>query len=180
MVSGSKTIAAASFLALAAIALNCWRTDSSSAALNSDHPAVSSSSSRLWVLRLKPGDDLVDSIMAFAAKNSIQAGAIVTCVGSLDHARLRYANQKDYEDLDKKGQHFEIVSMVGTFSTTDRHLHLALANEQGAVFGGHASSGNKVFTTAEIVIVEGLDWFFRREPDPVTTYLELSPVERPK
>src|SRR4051812_21911588 len=128
MVSGSKTIAAASFLALAAIAVNCWRTDSSRAAPNNEHPAVSSSGSRLWVLRLKPGDDLVDSIMAFAAKKSIQAGAIVTCVGSLDHARLRYANQKDYENLDKKGQHFEIVSMVGTFSTTDRHLHLALAN----------------------------------------------------
>jgi len=65
---------------------------------------------------------------------------------------------------------------VGTFSTTDRHLHLSIANEQGGVFGGHASSGNKVFTTAEIIIVEGLDWEFRRETDPDTKYLELSPV----
>ena len=110
-------------------------------------------------------------------KHSINAGGIVTCVGSLNHARLRYANQNNYEDLDAKGQHFEIVSLVGTFSTTDRHLHLALANEQGAVFGGHASSGNKVFTTAEIIIVEGLDWTFRREKDPDMTFLELSPVQ---
>ena len=155
----------------------CWHTDAGAAAANNEQPAVSSSGSRLWVLRLHPGDDLVDSIMEFAGKHSIKAGGIVTCVGSLDHARLRYANQNDYENLDAKGKHFEIVSFVGTFSTTDRHLHLALANEQGAVFGGHASSGNKVFTTAEIIIVEGLDWMFRREKDPDTTYLELSPVQ---
>jgi predicted DNA-binding protein with PD1-like motif len=129
---------------------------------------------------LHPGDDLVDSIMNFAREHSINAGGIVTCVGSLDHARLRYANQNNYEDLDAKGKHFEIVSLVGTFSATDRHLHLAVANEQGAVFGGHASSGNKVFTTAEIIIVEGLDWEFRREKDPDTMYSELSPVERKK
>jgi predicted DNA-binding protein with PD1-like motif len=82
--------------------------------------------------------------------------------------------------LDAKGQHFEIVSLVGTFSTTDRHLHLALANEYGAVFGGHASSGNKVFTTAEIIIAEGLDWIFRREKDPDTGYPELYPATNKK
>jgi uncharacterized protein len=169
---------AASLILLAAVAIVCWRTETGAAAAGSGHSVVSSSDSKLWVLRLHPGDDLVDSIMDFARKHSINAGGIVTCVGSLNHARLRYANQNDYENLDSKGQHFEIVSLVGTFSTTERHLHLALANEQGAVFGGHAGSGNKVFTTAEIIIVEGLDWIFRREKDPNTNYLELSPVQR--
>jgi predicted DNA-binding protein with PD1-like motif len=180
MITASKATIAASFVVLAILAVAGWHTDTKAADAANDHPNVSSSESRLWVLRLHPGDDLVDSIMEFANKNSINAGGIVTCVGSLSRARLRYANQSDYENLDAKGQHFEIVSLVGTFSTTDRHLHLALANEQGAVFGGHASSGNKVYTTAEIIIVEGLDWTFRREKDPVTTYPELSPVQNPK
>jgi uncharacterized protein len=147
-------------------------------ARESKEPAASPSNSRLWVLRLHPGDDLVESIMEFARQHSIQAGGIVTCVGSLERARLRYANQPRYEDLDKKGRHFEIVSMTGTFSATDRHLHLALANEQGTVFGGHAGSGNKVYTTAEIIIAEGLDWTFRREKDSQTNYLELVPIQR--
>ena len=177
MTTRSKTTVAASLILLAAIAIVGWRTDTRAATTNNSRPEVPSSDSKLWVLRLHPGDDLVDSIMAFARQHSINAGGIVTCVGSLNHARLRYANQNNYENLDAKGQHFEIVSLVGTFSTTDRHLHLALANEQGAVFGGHASSGNKVFTTAEIIIIEGVDWTFRREKDPDTTYLELSPVE---
>jgi predicted DNA-binding protein with PD1-like motif len=177
MTRRSKTIVAASCITLAAFASNLWRASSKVEAADNDHPSISSSDSKLWVLRLRPGDDLVDSIMAFARQHSINAGGIVTCVGSLNHARLRYANQNNYEDLGAKGQHFEIVSLVGTFSTTDRHLHLALANEQGAVFGGHASSGNKVYTTAEIIMVEGLDWTFRREKDPDTTYPELSPVQ---
>jgi hypothetical protein len=177
MTSRSQAITAAICVALVAIVVNCWRAGTGVAALNEECSDVSSSGSRLWVLRLHPGDDLVDSIMAFAHRHSINAGGIVTCVGSLNHARLRYANQNNYQDLDAKGKHFEIVSLVGTFSTTDRHLHLALANEQGAVFGGHASSGNKVFTTAEIIIVEGLDWEFCREKDPDTTYPELSPVQ---
>jgi uncharacterized protein len=133
----------------------------------------------MWVVRLHPGDDVVDSIMEFAREHSIEAGGIVTCVGSLDHVRLRYANQQNYEDLDSKGQHFEIVSLVGTFSTTDRHLHLAVANGKGTVFGGHASSGNKVYTTAEIIIIEGVDWKFQREKDSQTGYLELAPKNVP-
>ena len=180
MSTASKTMLAATLITLAAVAVVCWRTDSRAADANKNLPAVSSSDPKVWVLRLRPGDDLVDSIMDFAGKHSIKARGIVTCVGSLSHARLRYANQDNYEDLNSKGQHFEIVSLVGTFSTTDRHLHLAVANEQGAVFGGHASTGNKVYTTAEIVIVEGLGWIFRREKDPDTGYLELFPIQGKK
>jgi predicted DNA-binding protein with PD1-like motif len=177
MTMRTKTTVAASLIALVAVALTCWHSDTGVANTGANGPSVSWSKARLWVLRLHPGDDLVDSIMEFARKHSIEAGGIVTCVGSLSQARLRYANQNDYENLDAKGQHFEIVSLVGTFSKTDRHLHLALANEQGTVFGGHASSGNKVHTTAEIVLVEGLDWMFRREKDPDTTFPELSPIQ---
>jgi predicted DNA-binding protein with PD1-like motif len=180
MTTASKTTIAAGLLLLATVAILGWRTETEAADATEDAATVSSSESRLWVLRLKPGDDLVDSIMDFARQHSINAGGIVTCVASLDSARLRYANQSEYEDLDAKGQYFEIVSLVGTFSTTDRHLHLSVANEKGDVFGGHASSGNKVYTTAEIILVEGVDWTFRREKDPNTSYLELSPVQSTK
>jgi|SoiMethySBSTD1v2_1073268.scaffolds.fasta_scaffold2440620_1 predicted DNA-binding protein with PD1-like motif len=179
MTTRSKTIIAASLVALSIVAA-AVRTDLSAAAADNNSAAVSSSGSRLWVVRLHPGDDLVDSIMEFARQHSINAGGILTCVGSLDRVRLRYANQSRYEDLDAKGQHFEIVSLVGTFSTADRHLHFAVANEQGAVFGGHADTGNRVYTTAEIILIEGVDWTFSREKDPITTYRELAPVQRNK
>lgn len=178
MTTFSKALAAASLIAMTSLIFVWWRTGAVAAGANRDEASVSWSGSRLWVLRLHPGDDLVDSIMEFSRRRSIQAGGIVTCVGSLNRARLRFANQDDYENLDQKGRHFEVVSLVGTFSTTDYHFHLSLANEQGDVIGGHAGSGNKVYTTAEIVIVEGLNWTFRREKDPITTYPELFPVQR--
>jgi predicted DNA-binding protein with PD1-like motif len=80
--------------------------------------------------------------------------------------------------VDDKGEHFEIVSLVGAFSDAEYHLHLAIANERGEVFGGHVRSGNKVYTTAEIILIEGLDWEFQRQPDPTTSYKELFPVQR--
>jgi predicted DNA-binding protein with PD1-like motif len=159
-------------------AIASWHLQAELLAAGNDDAGVSWSDARLWVLRLRPGDDLVESIQEFSRRNSIDAGAIVTCVGSLRRARLRFANQKEYEDLGSKGRHFEIVALGGTFSTKDHHLHLAVANEQGQAFGGHADRGNQVYTTAEIVIVEGVDWAFRRELDADTTYRELSPIRR--
>jgi predicted DNA-binding protein with PD1-like motif len=171
-----RTVVAASVAIVAAI-FCWWRMGQGAVAAEVGAAGPSWSNSRLWVIRLRPGDDLADSIMDFSRRHSIRAGGIVTCVGSLSKARLRYANQKDYAELNEKGRHFEIVSLVGTFSTTDRHLHLAVANEKGQVFGGHASSGNKVYTTAEIILIEGVNWEFRRENDVQTQYFELSPVQ---
>jgi predicted DNA-binding protein with PD1-like motif len=178
MMTHFRIAVVATTFALICFAAVAWRITTQAVAANDNDTPVAASEARLWVLRLHPGDDLVDSIKKFASRHSIEAGSIVTCVGSLDRARLRYANQSDYEELDSKGRHFEIVALVGTFSTTSHHLHLAIANEKGNVFGGHASSGNRVYTTAEIVIAEGLSWAFNREQDPQTTYQELSPVLR--
>ena len=41
------------------------------------------------VLRLKPGQDLREEIESFVDRERIQAGAIVTCVGSLTRVALR-------------------------------------------------------------------------------------------
>lgn len=138
------------------------------------------SSARLWVLRLHPGDDLVDSVTAFARQNSIHAGTIVTCVGSLKRATLRFAGRNEYREYPGNDGTYEIVSFAGTLSTTGHHLHLAFADKDGTVFGGHAGPGSKVFTTAEIVIAEAPGWIFQRERDPATTYQELVPVSANK
>ena len=49
---------------------------------------------------------------------------------------------------------FEIVSLTGTLSAGgSHHLHVAIADSTGAVFGGHLLAGCVVRTTAEIVLV---------------------------
>ncbi|GGE97164.1 DNA-binding protein [Hymenobacter cavernae] len=126
---------------------------------------------RTYALRLRPGDDLRQQLTAFAQQYSIKAGAIVTCVGSLTTTTLRLANQ---EGPTVYQGHFEIVSLVGTLSVNGSHLHLAVSDSTGRTLGGHLLDGNRIYTTAELVIgvLEELD--FRRETDPVSTYQELS------
>ena len=126
---------------------------------------------RTYALRLKPGQDMRQQLNAFVTEHHIQAGAMVTCVGSLTQATLRLANQ---EGPTVYRGHFEIVSLVGTLSTNGSHLHLAVSDSTGRTIGGHLLDGNLVYTTAELVIgvLENLD--FRREPDPTFGYRELT------
>jgi hypothetical protein len=70
-------------------------------------------------------------------------------------------------------ERFEIVSLTGTISRHGCHLHMALADHQGNVVGGHVLEGCEVFTTAEIVIGECVNQVFSREHDEDTGFDEL-------
>jgi len=134
-----------------------------------------SSKSSFFTIRLRPHQDLKKELMAFAAKEKLKAGFIVTCVGSLEQSNLRFANQS--EGTQRK-DHFEILSLVGTFSDISAHLHLSLADSTGATMGGHLLDDNLIYTTAEIVIGELTDIQFEREKDSTYGYHELSVKKR--
>lgn len=120
--------------------------------------------------RLKPGQDLKQSIDSIVKVNNIQAGWINTCVGSLTEYQIRFANQeKGYSD---KG-HFEIVSLVGTLSVNGSHLHIALSDSTGKTIGGHLLEGCKVYTTVEMVIGTSDQLIFERAEDGTTPWKEL-------
>lgn len=110
--------------------------------------------------RLKPAQDLFDSIESFIADKKIEAGCVLSAVGSLTHATLRLANRETYNQYDG---HFEIVSMTGTVSIHGSHLHVAISDGDGVTMGGHLVSGCKIYTTAEMVIAEFEDVVYRRE-----------------
>ena len=54
---------------------------------------------RNYTFRLKAGQDLFDSISLFIRDNHIQAGCILSGVGSLRRAVLRFANQESYSEF---------------------------------------------------------------------------------
>jgi predicted DNA-binding protein with PD1-like motif len=126
-------------------------------------------------LRLLPGQDLKRELDAFAKAQHLQAGFVITCVGSLRKVAIRPANQTEPLLHEAK---FEIVSLVGTLSPDGSHLHISLSDGTGATIGGHLLEGNEVYTTAEIVIGEAEYLQFRREVDPVTTFKELTIKKR--
>ena len=110
--------------------------------------------------RLKPAEDLFDCIESFVADHRIEAGCVLSSVGSLTHATLRLANCSYYNESEG---HFEIVSMTGTVSTNGSHIHIAISDRDGVTIGGHLVSGCKVYTTAEIVLAVFDDVVYKRE-----------------
>ena len=115
---------------------------------------------KAYTFRLKPAQDLLDSIEEFVKQNNIQAGCVLSSVGSLTHATLRLANRSYYNEYEG---HFEIVSMTGTVSIHGSHIHVAISDGDGVTIGGHLVSGCKIYTTAEIVIAEFEDVIYKRE-----------------
>lgn len=113
-----------------------------------------------YTFRLKPGDDLLDSIRTFVLEKRIEAGCVLSGVGSLRRAVMRFANQGHHSEFEG---HFEIVSLTGTVSIHGSHLHISVADEQGRVLGGHLVQGCIIYTTAEIALAAFEDLVYKRE-----------------
>ncbi|HMQ54611.1 MAG TPA: DNA-binding protein, partial [Anaerolineae bacterium] len=71
-----------------------------------------------YALRLHPHQDLKVELDTWARTHEIEAACVVTCVGSLRRAVLRFANQDQATELEDK---FEIVSLTGTLSKYGSH-----------------------------------------------------------
>lgn len=110
--------------------------------------------------RLHPGQDLFDSIEAFLLAENIEAGCVLSGVGSLTRAVLRLANRDFYTEYEG---HFEIVSLTGTVSVHGSHLHISISDGDGKTIGGHLVPGCKIYTTAEIVLAVFPDIVYKRE-----------------
>lgn len=139
---------------------------------------------RAHALRLTPGQNLVSALEDAATKAMAASGAsssfVLSAVGSLDSVTLRMANASRKDDGEDKAneikewnERFEVVSLVGTFSSTGKHLHIAVSDAKGQTFGGHLMSG-RVFTTLELVLGTIEDVVFERKEDPETGYKELN------
>lgn len=125
---------------------------------------------KIHVFRLRRGSDLKKEIIKYSRHNKIEAGCILTCVGCLKRATIRMPVTETTRDYEEQT---EIVSMVGTISRNDVHLHLSIANKEGSVVGGHMKDNCIVDTTAEVVIGEFEDYSFTTAPDKETGYDEL-------
>ncbi|KAB7730293.1 DUF296 domain-containing protein [Rudanella paleaurantiibacter] len=131
---------------------------------------VMASGMKTLSFRLRPGQDLKEELDKLVQQEGIEAGAVLTCVGSLTDLTLRLANQ---EGPSRWQGHFEIVSLVGTLSTGGSHLHLSVSDSTGRTLGGHLLPGCKIYTTAETVVGVLTDVAYTREPDPTFGYREL-------
>ena len=125
---------------------------------------------RVLPLRLSPGADLRLALEAWMGQQEEQAGCVINGIGSLSLAHLRLAGQQESTTITGD---LEIISLAGTHSPDGAHLHIAIADNTGAVIGGHLGAGSLVRTTAELMVGLLVDWQFRRYLDEDTGYAEL-------
>jgi predicted DNA-binding protein with PD1-like motif len=122
-------------------------------------------------LRLTPGQDVKNELDAFITKNKIEAASILSAVGSVKQAKIRFANKKETTDISGP---LEVVSFSGTLGVGGTHLHIALSDAEGKVVGGHLSDGTLVYTTLELVLGVYPGLSFQRVQDIKTGYKELN------
>lgn len=136
-----------------------------------DQSPTISSNMTTYVLRLSPGDDPRVKLQSFVTEKKLKAAVILSAVGSLTKAVIRYANENKSTTLTG---HFEIVSLTGTIgSTSGSHLHISISDNTGKTLGGHLMDGSTIYTTLEVAIGAITDVDFKRELDPASTYKEL-------
>ncbi|WP_108649911.1 PPC domain-containing DNA-binding protein [Dongshaea marina] len=124
--------------------------------------------------RLTRGADLKQSIQQLVTRHQIRAGSIASCAGCLSRLNIRLAGAAQTLKLSAP---LEIVSVMGTLTPHNQHLHISVANEKGEVLGGHLLEGSIVDTTAELIIHSYSNLVFSRAADPQTGYTELEVSE---
>jgi uncharacterized protein len=122
------------------------------------------------VVRLKPGEDLLEAISSYCSKHVIEAAYIGTCVGSLSTVTFRKGYTKTQMTL--RGT-YEIVSAVGTLSKGGHHIHMSVSDSDFQVLGGHIDRNTVVLTTVELVLIELESFELVRTIDATTGYKTL-------
>lgn len=129
---------------------------------------------RQLTFRLKSGQLLKEEIEKRVKENGIKAGVLLSIVGAVENVVLRMAGSTpDNQIIKKWNESFEIVSGTGTVSTEGCHLHVAFADKDGNVVGGHLKDGCVVQYTVEIVVGIFEEVSYKRVFDPTTGFKEL-------
>ena len=136
-----------------------------------EHRIVSGSGNMVChCIRLKRGEDLMESIRRVCREKKIRAGVVLSGVGCILKGRVRDAGGVTIREI---SDHCEIVSLNGTVSAQRCHIHIALSKEDMRTIGGHLCPGCIINTTCELVIGEIPGVAFGVEQDPETGYDEL-------
>ncbi|SNX53374.1 PPC domain-containing DNA-binding protein [Thermoanaerobacterium sp. RBIITD] len=107
--------------------------------------------------RFQYDNDLLQEINKLIINENIRSGEI-RLIGAVKKARFGFFDQatREYKFIEKN-EHMEILSAIGNISIKDGkpfpHVHIALADKNGNVHGGHLMEGTKIFA-AEFVVVD--------------------------
>lgn len=122
--------------------------------------------SKAAMIRVIPGSDVIEGIEDACRKLRIKAGAIISCIGSLQRASVMIAiplhnkvGAGYSEPITLEGP-LELLSGQGTIGQDEQgevavHLHAVMSDKEGHLYGGHLVKGhNPVLITCEMLLAE--------------------------
>lgn len=118
--------------------------------------------------RLKPGDDVLKSIIQACEDNGVKNGVILCGIGSLRGAKLfnptpvplsvsKFGYGYPPQPQELRTGAIELLAVNGIILHGDDgkvnpHIHFTVSDELGCAWGGHMVEGNVVLLTVEVVI----------------------------
>lgn len=128
------------------------------------------SDQRTFALILDKGDEVVETVTAFARREGLR-GSHLTAIGAFRDVTLGYfeRDRKQYRKIHLPEQ-VEVLSLLGDVAVGEDgptlHAHVVVGKSDGAACGGHLVEAH-VWPTLEVVLVESPRYLERR-PDPET------------
>jgi len=118
--------------------------------------SLTATPSRLLLLRLDPGEDLLLALRAAAHRHGIRSAAILGGVGSLAsyHFHVVETTNLPPGDTFVRGDGpFDILTITGLVIDGRVHAHIAFSNTEVAM-GGHLEEGCRVLTFCIVQLAE--------------------------
>jgi predicted DNA-binding protein with PD1-like motif len=112
--------------------------------------------SKIHVLRVDPGEDILASVEQFVAEANLKQAIVLGGYGTMAAYHLHWVthNRIPTDNLFRKGEGgIEILAMSGLVTEGQTHIHITLSNPDGA-FGGHLEPGCIAYVVCEIFFAE--------------------------
>ncbi len=113
-------------------------------------------SKRLVMVRVNPGEDLLEAIREAVDERQISNGAILSGAGSLSRYRVHVVKTTSLPPGDvffEEEGPFDILTLTGVVINGRVHAHITLSNTDKAM-GGHLEEGCTVLTFAMLTIAD--------------------------
>lgn len=123
-----------------------------------------------YFLRLKRGEEMVETLVRFAGEQGIDSGSF-TGIGAVEDPVLGYYDlpNKTYLKKELPGE-FEVAGLTGNLCELDgkpmAHVHAVLSDRECGTLGGHVFKA-KVSLTLEVA-VQAYPFKLKRKPDEET------------
>lgn len=123
------------------------------------------------IVRLDRGDMALESIERVCTEHDIDAGAVVTGIGTFSTLNIHYVDRTDLPDdqternvaLELQGA-WEITNINGIIADGEPHLHVTAFDGERTV-GGHLEAGCEINVLGEVTIRKLPGLSLERTPD---------------